>query len=68
MKDQVSPIPSQQELGQENDRELVYQTVSRNGKESATMGFNVNFAPVLDLSDTYTRDPQKAAEFGKAAF
>ncbi|MEI4525070.1 glycoside hydrolase family 3 N-terminal domain-containing protein [Priestia megaterium] len=71
MKDQVSPIPSQQELGQKNDKELVYQTANRNGKELAAMGFNIDFAPVLDLSDTDTRsfgtDPQKAAEFGEAA-
>lgn len=71
MKDQVSPIPSQQELGQKNDKELVYQTANHNGKELAAMGFNVDFAPVLDLSDTDTRsfgtDPQKAAEFGEAA-
>ncbi|MHA2961940.1 glycoside hydrolase family 3 protein [Priestia megaterium] len=71
MKDQVSPIPSQQELGQKNDKELVYQTADRNGKELAAMGFNVDFAPVLDLSDTDTRsfgtDPEKAAEFGEAA-
>ncbi|MFL0493491.1 glycoside hydrolase family 3 protein [Priestia megaterium] len=71
MKDQVSSIPSQQELGQKNDKELVYQTADRNGKELAAMGFNVDFAPVLDLSDTDTRsfgtDPEKVAEFGEAA-
>ncbi|WP_415383620.1 glycoside hydrolase family 3 N-terminal domain-containing protein [Priestia megaterium] len=71
MKDQVSPIPSQQELGQKNDKDLVYQAANRNGQELAAMGFNVDFAPVLDLSDTDTRsfgtDPEKAAEFGKAA-
>ncbi|MFE4114884.1 glycoside hydrolase family 3 N-terminal domain-containing protein [Priestia sp. YIM B13448] len=70
-KDQVSPIPSQQELGQKNDQESVYQTANHNGKELAAMGFNVDFAPVLDLSDTDTRsfgtDPKKAAEFGEAA-
>lgn len=71
MKDQVSPIPSQQELGQKNDKDLVYQAANRNGQELAAMGFNVDFAPVLDLSDTDTRsfgtDPKKAAEFGEAA-
>ncbi|KJL02174.1 glycosyl hydrolase family 3 [Priestia aryabhattai B8W22] len=71
MKDQVSPIPSQQELGQKNNKDLVYQAANRNGQELAAMGFNVDFAPVLDLSDTDTRsfgtDPEKAAEFGKAA-
>ncbi|MEI2364333.1 glycoside hydrolase family 3 N-terminal domain-containing protein [Priestia megaterium] len=71
MKDQVSPIPSQQELGQKNDKDLVYQAANRNGQELAAMGFNVDFAPVLDLSDTDTRsfgtDPEKAAEFGEAA-
>ncbi|MFV5317279.1 hypothetical protein [Priestia megaterium] len=37
----------------------------------ATMGFNVDSEPVLDLSDTDTRsfgtDHQKATEFGEAA-
>ncbi len=64
-------INSFQDLGQKNDKELVYQTANRNGKELATMGFNVDFTPVLDLSDTDTRsygtDQQKAAEFGEAA-
>ncbi|MBU8686483.1 glycosyl hydrolase family 3 [Priestia megaterium] len=71
MKDQVSPIPSQQELELKNNKNLVYQTADRNGKELAAMGFNIDFAPVLDLSATDTRsfgtDPQTVAAFGEAA-
>ncbi|WP_197089565.1 beta-N-acetylhexosaminidase [Bacillus sp. SA1-12] len=55
MRDQVSPIPSQQELGQKSDPEEVYTTAQRTGKELLSMGFTVNFAPVLDLSATDSR-------------
>ncbi|WP_409294140.1 glycoside hydrolase family 3 protein [Peribacillus sp. SCS-26] len=68
MKNQVSPIPSQQALGNENNAEKVHSIAARTGKELMGMGINVNFAPVLDLSDTDTRsfgsNPAKAGEFG----
>ena len=64
MRDQVSPIPSQQELGQKNNPDEVYQVAKKTGSELKTMGFNVNFAPVLDLSESdsrsFGRDPKKA--------
>ena len=68
MRDQVSPIPSQQELGQKNNPDEVYQVAKRTGSELKTMGFNVNFAPVLDLSESdsrsFGRDPKKADTLG----
>ncbi|WP_409292635.1 glycoside hydrolase family 3 protein [Peribacillus sp. SCS-37] len=68
MKEQVSPIPSQQALGGENKARKVYSIAARTGKELLGMGINVNYAPVLDLSDTDTRsfgsDPAKTGEFG----
>ncbi|UGB30501.1 beta-N-acetylhexosaminidase [Metabacillus sp. B2-18] len=69
MRDQVSPIPSQQELGQKNDPKEVYTTAQRTGKELLSMGFTVNFAPVLDLSATDSRsfgkDPKKVDSLGR---
>ncbi|WEZ07937.1 beta-N-acetylhexosaminidase [Priestia flexa] len=69
MKEKVSPIPSQQELGKQSDENKVYESAYHNAQELNAMGFNVNFAPVLDLSETDTRsfgtDPQKAAVFSK---
>ena len=68
MRDQVSPIPSQQELGQNNDPQEVYNVAGRTGNELISMGFNVNFAPVLDLSETDSRsfgkEPEKANYLG----
>ncbi|MEN1967845.1 beta-N-acetylhexosaminidase [Lentibacillus sp. N15] len=69
MRDQVTPIPSQQKLGAAGDKEEIYATAKHTGMELADMGFNVNFAPVLDLSATDTRsfgeDPKKTYQFGK---
>ncbi|MDQ0229287.1 beta-N-acetylhexosaminidase [Metabacillus malikii] len=69
MKEQVSPIPSQQELGKKGDANTVYETAVKNGQELKAMGIHVNFAPVLDLSDTDSRsfglDPNKAGMLGE---
>lgn len=69
LKDQVSPIPSQQELGLMGDTNEVLNIAARTGKELLNMGINVNFAPVLDLSETDTRsfglDPNKAGLLGE---
>lgn len=68
MKDHVSHIPSQQALGQKGGPQLVYNTAVKTGDELKSMGFHVNFAPVLDLSDEDSRsfgsDPSKATSFG----
>lgn len=68
MREQVSTIPSQQSLGQKNNSKIVYDTAYHTGTELSAMGFNVNFAPVLDLSDTDSRsfgtDPEKVNTLG----
>ncbi|MGG4013237.1 glycoside hydrolase family 3 N-terminal domain-containing protein [Bacillus smithii] len=50
MRNQVSPIPSQQELGKYASPQEVYSIAKLNGEELASMGISINFAPVLDLS------------------
>jgi beta-N-acetylhexosaminidase len=55
MKEHVSPIPSQQELGKSKRNQEVLNIASRTGKELLKMGINVNYAPVLDLSETDSR-------------
>lgn len=69
MREHVTPIPSQQQLGLKGDSQLIYDTAYRTGKELTAMGIHVNFAPVLDLSDTDSRsfgtDPQKVNQFGQ---
>lgn len=69
MREKVSPIPSQQELGERNDPEEVLEVAKRTGEELSEMGFTVNHAPVLDLSDRDSRsfgeDPEKANLLGR---
>ncbi|MCQ6277096.1 glycosyl hydrolase family 3 [Bacillus sp. V3B] len=69
MRDRVSPIPSQQELGKRGDEQEIYTTAKRTGRELAAMGINVNYAPDVDLSSIDTRsfgsDPDHAYQFGK---
>ncbi|MFH5777845.1 beta-N-acetylhexosaminidase [Heyndrickxia oleronia] len=69
MRDHVSPIPSQQYLARNKNQETVYNTAVQTGSELKAMGINVNYAPVLDLSNLDSRsfgeDPQKAKELGE---
>ncbi|PJB40381.1 MAG: beta-N-acetylhexosaminidase [Deltaproteobacteria bacterium CG_4_9_14_3_um_filter_63_12] len=45
----VSPIPAMRALGRHDDPELAAQLGEIVGRELAALGFNVNFAPVLDV-------------------
>ncbi|TCJ90072.1 UNVERIFIED_ORG: glycosyl hydrolase family 3 [Anoxybacillus amylolyticus] len=69
MRQYVSPIPSQQQLGQSKDDAKVYQIAHRTGTELAAMGIQINFAPVLDLSAADSRsfgeDPVLAGRLGQ---
>lgn len=69
MREQVSPIPSQQELSKRGSLDAVYKTAYRNGQELKAMGIQVNYAPVLDLSAKDSRsfgeNPKKTKEFGE---
>jgi len=71
MRDKVSPIPSQQKLGQTSTPEDVYDVARLNGEEMAAMGIQVDFAPVLDLSDhderSFGSDPDKTFRYGLEA-
>jgi beta-N-acetylhexosaminidase len=67
MRDKVSPIPSQQELGRYANPNEVYNIAKLNGEEIASMGIQLDFAPVLDLSDndqrSFGRLPEKSTPF-----
>lgn len=70
MQDQYTKIPSQQELAKTKNKKEVQDIAARTAKELKETGFNVNFAPVLDLSNSDTRsfgvDPEKTFQYGKA--
>ncbi|AOH56847.1 glycosyl hydrolase family 3 [Peribacillus muralis] len=69
MKESVSPLPAQQDLGKHASAEDMYKVAKLNGTELSSMGININFAPVLDLSKTDKRsvgeDPEKVYRYGK---
>jgi beta-N-acetylhexosaminidase len=71
MRERVSPLPSQQDLGENASVEDMYKVAKLNGAELGSMGININFAPVLDLSKTDERslgkDPEKVYQYGKKA-
>jgi beta-glucosidase-like glycosyl hydrolase len=71
MKEQVSPLPSQQEIGKYGSEEDAYLLSKITGRELSSMGITVDFAPVLDLSDhdtrSYGKDPTLVKNLGKAA-
>jgi beta-N-acetylhexosaminidase len=71
MKERVSPLPAQQDLGKNASIEDMYKVAKLNGTELGSMGININFAPVLDLSKTDKRslgqDPEKVYQYGKKA-
>nr|WP_320146140.1 glycoside hydrolase family 3 protein [uncultured Anaeromusa sp.] len=49
MREQVLPLPSQAELGSHGSAEQVENWAAENARELMYMGFNVNFAPVVDI-------------------
>ncbi|CAH0256712.1 Beta-hexosaminidase [Peribacillus sp. Bi96] len=71
MRERVSPLPAQKDMGEQASVEDIYNVAKLNGTELSSMGININFAPVLDLSDTDKRslgkDPEKVYQYGKKA-
>lgn len=71
MRDKVSPIPSEQVLGRNATPEEVYNIAKLNGEEIASMGIQLDFAPVLDLSDqdkrSFGSNPEKSTQFNMQA-
>ncbi|MGE7761559.1 beta-N-acetylhexosaminidase [Peribacillus sp. NPDC097895] len=71
MRERVSPLPAQKDMGEQASVEDMYNVAKLNGTELSSMGININFAPVLDLSKTDKRslgkDPEKVYQYGKKA-
>lgn len=71
MRSQVSQVPAQQELGRNATAEEEFNIAKLNGEELAAMGINLDFAPVLDLSDqdkrSFGSDPAKGFTLGLQA-
>lgn len=71
MEDRVAAAPSQKKQGDQAESAVAYSISSVTAKELRAMGFSVNFAPVLDLSESdsrsYGTNPDKVASFGMAA-
>jgi len=69
MREHVTRIPSQQQLGK-GTTEKVEQTAEQTATELQAMGFNTNFAPVLDLSAKDSRsfgtNPETVYQKGNA--
>ncbi len=49
MREQVLPLPSQEQFGLQGSAEQVEEWAAKNARELKQMGFNVNFAPVVDI-------------------
>lgn len=50
MPEEMAKIPTNEKIGALNDRELAYSIGSLLGKEVKAFGFNMDFAPVLDIN------------------
>jgi beta-N-acetylhexosaminidase len=71
------PFPSARELGKDGSEELVETSHAKMGQALADIGFNVDFAPVLDLDTnpvnpiigdrSFSADQEKAGRLGRAA-
>ena len=56
MPEELTSLPSGRKIGKRNDENLAYQIGSIIGKEIKAFGFNMNFAPVLDI-DSNPQNP-----------
>ena len=67
MKNNLTPPPSQEEIGNTGDSSLAYAYANNISQELKNIGVNINFAPVADVgtSDTrsFAKDGNKVAEF-----
>lgn len=71
------PFPTARALGKDGSSELVETIHAKMGRVLADIGFNVDFAPVLDLDTnpvnpiigdrSFSSDPEKAGRLGRAA-
>jgi len=76
LREPFTLIPAARELGEQSTPDQVEALARQVGRELALVGFNVNFAPVLDVARgpqcplydrSYSADPERVAAFGGAA-
>ena len=72
MKQHASTAPPAAEIGAAGKPEDAYKHVNNTGKDIWELGFNLDFAPVLDISSrmhgrTYGTTPQQVMAFGEQA-
>lgn len=69
MEDQLIKVPPAEELGKEPIEQVV-SLAKQSGTELKDLGFNINFAPVVDLGLTYGRsfstNPDEAVRYASA--
>lgn len=69
-------LPPMRVIGDRGDVELAVRLATACGRELAALGFNLNFAPILDVDSnpanpiigdrSFSRDPERVAELGLA--
>ena len=62
MTNDLTPPPSQQEIGQSGDSTLAYESAKNISQELKNIGVNLNFAPVADVGTPDTRSFSDNAE------
>ena len=71
MREHVLPLPSQAELGLDGNAEQVEAWTAQNARELRNMGFNVNFAPVVDVGlgaeRSFSRETTEVIRLARAA-
>lgn len=71
MRNAFPRVPSEQEIGESGDTEKARYWANVTGQELRNLGFNVNFAPVVDVGApserSYSNDADTVAAFADAA-
>ena len=71
MRNAFPRVPSEQEIGESGDTEKARYWANVTGQELRKLGFNVNFAPVVDVGTpserSYSNDADTVAAFADAA-
>ncbi|MFQ3546055.1 glycoside hydrolase family 3 N-terminal domain-containing protein [Halobacillus rhizosphaerae] len=76
MPNPILPMPSSYNIGKKNDADLSYLAGQTLGEESSALGFNMNYAPVLDViknlstsaigKRSFGTDPKMVSRLGSA--
>lgn len=66
----LTPPPSEQEIGRSGEVTRAEESARQTAEKLKKLGFNVNFAPVVDVGEyarSFSADPEQAAKFVEAA-